>query len=944
MDAPLWKRIGELFKAARELDGDQRDRYLSEQCGGDQALLEQLHSLLDTDRKQPTVDCAPTVTVLNVPSVIAQRFRVVRFIAGGGMGTVYEAEDLQLNERVALKTIRAEISSDAKAVERFKQEVHLGKSVTHPNVCRLHDLVVDHSSGGAEVLYLSMQFLEGETLATRIKRGRLPEVEALPMIEDMADALSAAHRSDVIHRDFKSGNVMLVPRPDRTRAVVTDFGLARTLSVSDPHSHSHMAGTVDYMAPEQIRGEELTPAADIYALGVVMYEMVTGRLPFVADSKITVALKHLNDQPIPPRDLVPALDPKWNETILRCLRKTPNERFQSAEQVKAALVQAGPFHRRRQDYFKRHKLIGGLLAVSAVLLLVAVAVVIARSRRENPPPPPAEPPRIAILPFDTRGTSGDLQYFGDGLADEIAGLLSRVRTLQVISPYSVQRFRNTDLPLSEVGRQLRARFFVTGSVEGGHSQVRIRVRMLDASTGIVWARTYDRSPKDTLSIENEVAEDVVHSLSVTLGKDESRAISTPVTQNPRAFDAYIRGTSLVRIFNNRGREEDFSAAEEALRKATQLDPQMAAAYGELAHLYFLHDVERGRQTTNSDRLRVAAEQALALDPKQVAALDTLAITYQATGGTDAAYRFALKVLALNPHDPGALEVLGAVYGNNGMLEDSLLAFRKAGDAEPLYLYPMTNAAEALVMLGRSDEAWEENQGAAAIEPDNYSVLLKSAWIRYHQGRFDEAEQLVASAESHLASTERAAADIIRAWIYSRRGQHPEAQALLLQAEQSPLVKNSVDFQLWLAEGWTLENQPAKALPILSRVAQLHPNYPWFVRNSNLQSLHGNPDFERLMADLKVEWKKNAQKFQRAVDLLGGTKLSSALYSAPACPAAARYSIDSPIPSMPNSCSIKLSANAAVQNGASLSAVAVRQNVWQKWPASRYIVRNARLKL
>jgi len=925
VDALLWKRISDLFEAASQLEGEERLEFLREECGNDKSLFRRVVSLLDADNL-PAIDSRPTATTLPIPDIVAGRFRIVRYIAEGGMGTVYEAEDLQLQERVALKTIRPDIAFDAKAVERFKREIHLGKTVTHPNVCRIHDLVVDRSEDGSEVLYLSMQYLEGEILASRIARGPIPLAEAQPLIENMADALSAAHQVDVIHRDFKSGNVILVERHHVKHAVVTDFGLARAVRDSDFKSHTRMAGTVHYMAPEQIRGEEITPATDIYALGVVMYEMVTGQLPFTGDSKITVAMKHLHDQAQPPKALAPHLDQNWNEAILRCLKKLPADRFQSADEVRAAIGKCGTTHGGLQRRSRSRAATGRLLVLSLLLLAIGLGAFVAVRKRVWPAKPPTEPPRIAVLPFDTLGTTADREYLAEGLADEIAGLLSHVRTLQVVSPVSVHESKSRELPLSEISRQLGVRYFVTGSVEGSDSHIRIRVRMLDASTGILWARSYDRSASNNLSVENEIAQEVVQSLALAIGGDESRALSTPVTQNPQAFDAYLRGKSMVRVFNNRGQEADFSAAEEELQKAIHFDPQMAATYGELAHLYYLHDFERARSTTHSERLRKAADQALALDPKQVAALDALAMMYQATGGSDAAYRCALQVLSLNRHDPGALQALGSVYGNNGMLEDSLVAFRKAGEAEPLYLYPMTNAAEVLVMLGRLDEAWDENQIAAAIEPDNYSVLLKSAWIRYHQGRFDEAEQIIESAQSHLASTEQPATDLIRAWIYSRRGSHAQAQALLRQAGQSLLVQNSMDFQLWLAEGWALENQPGVCLPILDSIVKMHPNYPWFMRNSNFQALRGNPDFEKLLATAKVECEKNTARFQKAATLLSGANQSSTLYSTSTCPAAATYSIDSPIPSRPSALSRAVSAKAAVQNGASSRAVAVRQNV------------------
>jgi serine/threonine protein kinase len=392
VDPPRWQRIGELFAMARLMDGERRIAFLKENCGPDQDLFEHVKSLLDIDNQQGLLDSRPTASTLGIPQLVGSRFRIIRYIAEGGMGTVYEAEDLQLHDHVALKTIRPEIASDPKAVERFKQEIRLGKRVTHPNVCRIHDLGTDRSHDGTEFLFLTMQFLVGETLSSRIRRGPIPKAEALPLIEDMADALSAAHEAEVIHRDFKSGNVMLVPGVHRTCAIVTDFGLAR--GIRDGASRWGLVGTVDYMAPEQIMGGEIAPATDIYALGVVMYEMVTGRRPFTGDSREDVAQKHLHDEPQPPRELSPHLDANWNEAILGCLRKLPSERFQSAAEVKEALVQDGDKARRRFPIRRERTTSIRLVALSiaASLALFTVGLWWWRTAR------PTEGP-LALKPF-----------------------------------------------------------------------------------------------------------------------------------------------------------------------------------------------------------------------------------------------------------------------------------------------------------------------------------------------------------------------------------------------------------------------------------------------------------------------------------------------------------------------------------------------------------------
>jgi len=272
---------------------------------------------------------------------LADRYAVVGLLGRGGMGEVYEALDLALAIPVALKILHPTLARDPRALRRFKCEVLLARSITHTNVCRIYDLGWAEDRG-REVSFLTMELLRGETLAARVKaRGRLATAEALPLVRQMSAALEAAHRAGVVHRDFKSGNVMLVPGPEGERAVVTDFGLALPAAESAVAGEAlagDVAGTPAYMAPEQVRGERAGPAADIYALGVVLFEAVTGRLPFLGDGPLATAEMRLTADPPRPRSLVPELDPHWEEAILRCLSREPQRRFARAEEVVAALL------------------------------------------------------------------------------------------------------------------------------------------------------------------------------------------------------------------------------------------------------------------------------------------------------------------------------------------------------------------------------------------------------------------------------------------------------------------------------------------------------------------------------------------------------------------------------------------------------------------------------
>ncbi len=272
---------------------------------------------------------------------LAGRYRIVRFIGQGGMGEVYEAEDLELRERVALKTIRPDVATDEQALERFKREIHLARKVTHPNVCRIFDLQfhgVASESGGRQgaTTFLTMELLEGETLSQYLQRAqRIIPTQAFPMVAQMADGLAAAHRAGIVHRDFKSANVILVPSNDYEggmRVVITDFGLARLsataeTSLATVSRSGEVVGTPAYMAPEQVRGEDLTAAADIYAFGIVLYELITGDLPFKGGSAISVAVRRLEQAPPSPRSYIPDLDLKWEGAILHCLDATPVSAF-----------------------------------------------------------------------------------------------------------------------------------------------------------------------------------------------------------------------------------------------------------------------------------------------------------------------------------------------------------------------------------------------------------------------------------------------------------------------------------------------------------------------------------------------------------------------------------------------------------------------------------------
>jgi len=346
-----WERVRSLFHAASALPVEQQDAFLADACAGDEAMREEVLSLLASHDTAGDFPKPERLRGFAEGELVAGRYRIVHFLGAGGMGEVYEVEDRELQEAVALKIIRPSIAASPRVLLRFRREIQLARRVTHPNVCRIYDVARD---AVRQISFVSMELLHGRTLSAHLREhGRMAMAEALPIVQQLAAGLDAAHAASIVHRDFKSANVMLVRIGAKsTRAVITDFGLAHETGVAEDAGQSRLTdtgtliGTADYMAPEQIEDGPITPATDVYALGIVMFEMMTGRLPFAGTTPLSVALSRLQQQAPSPRRWAPDLDARWEAVILRCLERDPAQRYASAGQAAAALDATSPMPKR----------------------------------------------------------------------------------------------------------------------------------------------------------------------------------------------------------------------------------------------------------------------------------------------------------------------------------------------------------------------------------------------------------------------------------------------------------------------------------------------------------------------------------------------------------------------------------------------------------------------
>ncbi len=649
--------------------------------------------------------------------LLAGRYRILGVLGQGGMGEVYEAEDQDLHERIAIKVIAAQAAVDNAWAERFRREVQLARRVTHPNVCRAFDLE-RHRQGGREILFLTMELVQGETLAARLRRsGRMGVTDALPITVQLCAALQAAHEAGVLHRDFKCGNVMLVGAGQQVRAVVTDFGTARLMD-SAPSSmqtltqQSAVLGTPAYMSPEQLEGKELTPASDIYSLGLVLYEMVTGIRPFQSDSAWTEAMKRLSADPEPPLKTVPEVGEVWNAAILRCLKRDSSQRLSAAQQLSDYLQGAGRFH-------------PGM----------------------KPGPRSCDLSSIAVLPFTNLSGNPAEEYFSDGMSEEIISALSHLEGLRVAARTSSFSFKGKAVEIAEIAHKLGVVTVLEGSVRKLGNRIRITVQLVNVADGFhLWSERYDREMQDIFSVQDEIARSIADRLKVTL-KGGGHQLVKAGTGNLEAYELYLKGRALA---YQRGR--NLPRAVECLQHAVALDAKYALAWAELAHACFMlawYGFQRPEVTF--PQAREAAMRAVALDP-------SLAEAHAALGVIDM-FEWAwldgecglLRALELNPDYVQAHSWYGVwhLQGITGRFEEGLAHAKRAVELDPLSVHAMAHLAWAYVFCGRSAEGVVAAQNAVKLDSESIlaqSVLAHSLYFEGHfEGQFQESIRVTESA-------------------------------------------------------------------------------------------------------------------------------------------------------------------------------------------------------
>ena len=671
-------------------------------------------------------------------SALESRYRLDRELGRGGMATVYLAEDLRHDRRVALKVLHPELSSSL-GPDRFLREIKLAARLNHPHIVPLYD-----SGEAAGFLFYVMPVVEGESLRDRLLRdGRIPLDEALQLVRGIASALDYAHRNSIVHRDIKPENVML----QEGEAMVMDFGIAKAVSVAGGENLTQtgmMVGTPAYVSPEQAAGDTVVDGrSDQYSLGCVLYEMLSGRKPFTGATAQAVLSKRFTD-PVPSIRSVFAEAPEEVETaLLKALSKDSMERYGTTMDFARALV-------------AQH------LSTPDGSPLTPGAAGGARS--------------IAVLPFSNLSSDPEGESFADGMAEEIINALSKIKALKVSSRTSSFTFKNKNEDIREIGRKLQVGTVLEGSVRKSGKRLRLTAQLVNASDNTqLWAERYDRELEDVFAIQDEIAASIVAALRVVLTEDEKKAIEQVPTANVEAYEVYLRG----RQFFHQHRRRSHEFARQMFERAIELDPGYALAHCGVADccsfLYQYFDATPANLARAESASRRAVElapelaeahasrglalslsrgfddaekefqTAMQLNPKSFEAAYFYARACAGAGKAEEATKWYERAVAVRPDDFATLTLLADTYKGLGKTEETIRTARRGYDAARKHLELNPDNPRALYMgaadlsfLGESEKARDWNRRALAMEPSDPSVLYNIACNFAMEGQSDEA--------------------------------------------------------------------------------------------------------------------------------------------------------------------------------------------------------------
>jgi len=802
-------------------------------------------------------------------------YKILEKLGEGGQGTVYRAIDSKLGRTLVIKVLPAELTAKEANLKRFEREARLASALDHPNICTIFDL--NEING---IHFIAMQYIEGRNVRQLVNGRPLSLESALSITLQTADALTAAHARGIIHRDIKAGNVMVTPTG---QVKVLDFGLAKLLDeevarTSGIH-HTELTevgipyGTATYAAPEQARGDRVDARADIFSIGVLLYELLTGSWPFKGKTAVDVRHAVLHEEPAPLSQVRPGrIPPRLQQILDKALAKEPRNRYQRMSQfadeirsvirelgtdsipgVDNSLVPVAPKHLNSSSVARALRWLKGR-TTDVGSSGSGRRITAGHDADESPVTSMAEGERksVAILPFKNVGNDKETDFYQFSLADAVITELARVRSLVVRPSSVIVKYQNKQVDAAEAGQELSVDAILTATFLRAGDRLRVTAQLLDVRTSeILWSERIDADASDIINVQDTIVQRIVEGLRLELSPDEKVELAKGATTDAAASEEYLRGRDcLANFIYHTIEREQLDSAIEHFRRALEIDPRFALAYSALGSCYVNRVLKGLGQTGDHDKAKIAFKKALTLDPRVLEARMQMVIIYL-TGGQKQKARDEVEMLREEyPNDPGVQFVRGIVARLDGDYDRALRSFDRMARLNPSdRVLASYNSGRIYMYEARYEDALHELDEGAAIEPEHPMIKVFRARVLYYRGEVDAAMRILQSVLQRHPQMDGMRP--ILAICLSAQGQHTKANEQLTHKVRQ-VAEADYDISYWLASAYLLQGRQVEALRWLETAIGLgNENVPWFESDPNWSDMHQDPRFMELMDNIKT---------------------------------------------------------------------------------------------